>query len=200
MAKNSVRELLISKATDLFSKKRYLDTSIREIGEAAQVNPSLFYHYFKNKEEILYIIIERFSMHLINSLQEIQKNETDPVEGLRKMIFRHLLLGREFKAEVMITLEENTLLKGRLKTEIISYQKKIYRLYMDQLKKLEQLNILRQGNLTVITFSIFGAINWFYRWYKEGGQLNGEVIADQTIENIFSGILNSNKTIEGVQV
>jgi len=200
LAKNSVRELLISTATDLFSRKRYLDSSIREIGEAAQVNPSLFYHYFKNKEEILYTIIERFSMHLINSLQEIQTKETDPVEGLRKMIFRHLLLNREFKKEVMITLEENTLLKGRLKTEVISYQRKIYGLYLDQLKKLEQLNMLKQGNLTVISFSIFGVINWFYRWYKEDGQLDNEVIANQMIENIFSGILNSNRTTEGVQV
>ena len=200
MYKNDIKERLIKASTDLFSKKRYLDTPIREIGEAAGVNPSLVYHYFKNKEEILFIIIERFSLHLIYSLQEIQTKETDPVEGLRKMIFRHLLLNRELKKEVIITLEENTLLKGKLKTEVISYQRKIYGLYLDQLKKLEQLNILRQGNLTVITFSIFGVINWFYRWYKEGGQLNNEVIANQMIENIFSGILNLDKTTGGLQI
>jgi AcrR family transcriptional regulator len=198
--KNSVRELLISTATDLFFKKRYLDTPIREIGEAAKINPSIIYHYFKNKEEILYTIIERFSIHLINILQGIQANETDPVEGLRKMIFAHLLLGRDFKAEVTITIEENSLLKGRLKKEVITYQRKIYNLYLDQLKKLEQLNMLRQGNLTVMVFSIFGVINWFYRWYKEGGQIDSEIIANQSIDNIFSGILNLNRTTEGVQV
>ena len=200
MAKDSIRELLISAATDLFSRKRYLDTPIREIGGVAKVNHSIIYHYFKNKEEILYTIIERFSIHLVNLLQEIQKNETDPVEGLRKMIFAHLLLGRDFKAEVTITIEENSLLKGRLKKEVISYQRKIYDLYLDQFKKLEQLNMLRQGNLTVMVFSIFGVINWFYRWYKEGGQVDSEVIANQTIDNIFSGILNLNRTTEGVQV
>ena len=200
MYKNDVRERLIKASTNLFSKKRYLDTPIREIGEAAGVNPSLVYHYFKNKEEILFTIIERFSIHLINLLQEIQKNEIDPVEGLREMIFRHLLLGRDLKAEVMVTLEENTLLKGRLKNQVISYQRKIYVLYLDQLKKLERLNMLRQGNLTVISFIIFGVINWFYRWYKEGGQLNSEVIANQMIDNIFLGILNLNRTTEGVQV
>ena len=198
MAKDGVRELLISTATDLFSKKRYLDTSIREIGEAAKVNPSLVYHYFKNKEEILFTIIERFSIHLINSLQEVQTKETDPVEGLKKMIFRHLSLNNELRKEVKITLEENTLLKGKWRIEVKSYQRKIYDLYLDQLKKLEQLNILRQGNLTVITFSIFGVINWFYRWYKEDGQLNNEEIANQMIENIFSGILNPYKNHERI--
>ncbi len=198
MAKNSVRELLISTATDLFSKKRYLDTSVREIGEAAKVNPSLVYHYFKNKEEILYTIIQRFSLHLTKSLQEIQSKETDPIEGLRKLIFQHLILNRQFKKEVIITIEENTMLEGRLKNEVMSYQRKIYDLYMDQLKKLEQLGVLRNGSLTVISFSIFGMINWFYRWYKEGGQLNNEEIANQMIENIFSGIINSDRNHERI--
>ncbi len=199
MSKDNVRELLISTAIDLFSKKRYLDTSIREIGESAQVNPSSFYHYFKNKEEILYIIIERFSLHLINSLEEIQKKETDPVEGLRKMIFRHLLLNRELNKEVKITLEENPLLKGKPKNIVVSYQRKVYGLYLDQLKKLEQLSMLRPGNLTVIAFSIFGVINWFYCWYREGGQLDDELIAKQTIDNIFSGILKLDKIAGGVE-
>lgn len=200
MYKNDIKERLIKASTDLFSKKRYLDTSIREIGEAAGVNPSLVYHYFKNKEEILFTIIERFSLHLINSLQEIQTKETDPVDCLRRMIFWHLSFNNELKREVKITLEENTLLKGRLRTEVISYQRKIYGLYLDQLKKLEQLNMLRRGNLTVISFMIFGVINWFYRWYKEGGQLNDEEVANQTIENIFSGILNLDKTTGGLQI
>ena len=194
MSKNDIKERLIKASIDLFYKKRYLNSPIREIGEEAGVNPSLVYHYFKNKEEILFIIIERFSRHLISALQEIQSEESDPVEALRKMIFRHLSYNRELKKELKITLEENTLLKGKWRIEVISYQRKIYDLYLDQLKKLEQLNILRQGNLTVITFSIFGVINWFYRWYKEDGQLDNEVIANQMIENIFSGILNSNRT------
>lgn len=198
MFKNDVKERLIKASIDLFSKKKYLDTPIREIGEAAGVNPSLVYHYFKNKEEILFTIIDRFSRHLISSLQEIQTRESDPIEGLRKIIFQHLLLNGEFRKEVIITIEENTSLKGRLRTEVMSFQRKIYDIYMDQLKKLEQLNMLRKGNLTVICFSIFGIINWFYRWYRVGGQLNDEEIANQIIENILLGIMKADRNYERI--
>ena len=198
MFKNDVKERLIKASIDLFSKKKYLDTPIREIGEAAGVNPSLVYHYFKNKEEILFTIIDRFSRHLISSLQEIQTRESDPIEGLRKIIFQHLLLNGEFRKEVIITIEENTSLKGRLRTEVMSFQRKIYDIYMDQLKKLEQLNMLRKGNLTVICFSIFGIINWFYRWYRVGGQLNDEEIANQIIENILLGIMRADRNYERI--
>jgi AcrR family transcriptional regulator len=196
--KNDVKERLIKASIDLFSKKKYLDTPIREIGEAAGVNPSLVYHYFKNKEEILFTIIDRFSRHLVSSLQEIQTRESDPIEGLRKIIFQHLLLNGEFRKEVIITIEENTSLKGRLRTEVMSFQRKIYNIYMDQLKKLEQLNMLRKGNLTVICFSIFGIINWFYRWYRVGGQLNDKEIANQIIENILLGIMKADRNYERI--
>ena len=204
MAKNSVRELLISTATGLFSRKRYLDSSIREIGEAAQVNPSLFYHYFKNKEEILYIIVERGGLYIFNSLQEIQKKERDPVECLKKMISQCFFMG--LKKEVVISLREISLLNRRQMTEITSLGLKTRNLFLDQLKKLKRLNMLKQGNLTVMTFSILGLLTWFYEWYIEatlidrGEQLKNEEIVNQVIEIIFSGILNSNRTTEGVQV
>lgn len=199
MAKSNVRELIIITAADLFSKKKYLDTSIREIGEAAKIHPSLLYHYFKNKEEILFTIIERFSIHLINSLQEVKSGEPDHLEGLRKMIFRHLLFNREFRKEIIVTVEENTMLKGRLRTEAISYQRRILDLYSDQLTKLNELNLVRPLNLKLICFSILGMINWFYRWYKEGGQLNIEEAANQIVEMTCLGIQNVNRNYGKIQ-
>ena len=193
MAKNNVRELLIKTATNLFAKKTYLDTSIREIGNQAKVNSSLIYHYFKNKEEILFIIVGRFSLVQLNYLQQIQSMESDPVEGLRTVIFQYLLWNREYGDEIKITVEEISHLRGRYKKDILSYQRKIFDNFKNQLIKLDQLGMLRQGNLSVICFSIFGMINWFYRWFKKSGQLSDERVANQMIEDIFSGIIINRK-------
>lgn len=193
MQKNNVREVLIKSATDLFAKKGYLDTSIRDIGNAAKVNPSLIYHYFKNKEEILFIIVERFSLFQLNYLQQIPSMESDPVEGLRRVIFQYLLWNREYGDEIKITVEEISHLRGRYKKDILSYQRKIFNNFKNQLIKLDQLGMLSQGNLSVICFSIFGMINWFYRWFKESGQLSDEGVANQMIEDIFSGIIINRK-------
>lgn len=186
MAKNDKKELLITTAINLFYKKRYLDTSIRDIGEAAKVNPSLVYHYFKDKEEILLIIIDRYSRHLINSLKEIQSREPDPLEGLRKMIFRHVFLSREFTKEGMITLEENSMLKGKRRTECLLMQRQVYEIYKNQLEHVNQVNKL-EVNITVLCFMIFGMINWFYRWCKVDKPLTDEDVANQMVKIILSG-------------
>ncbi len=188
MISRDKKELLIQTAIDLFSKKGYQDTSIRDIGEAAQVNTSLFYHYFRDKEEILYIIIERFSKYLVNVLKEIQAKESDPVECLRKMITRHIGFSHEFKKESKVTVEENYWLRGRRRADCLWMQREVYSLYMNTLKRLDQSNILRDINLTVLNFMIFGMINWFYRWYREGKPLGEEDIAREMVVILFRGI------------
>lgn len=189
MANKDKKELLIQTAIDLFSKKGYQDASIRDIGEAAKVNTSLFYHYFSDKEEILYIIIERFSKYLVNVLKEIQSKESDPLECLKKMITRHVSFCREFKKESKVTVEENYWLRGRRRADCIWMQREVYDIYMNQLKQLEQSNILRNVNLSILNFVILGMINWFYRWYKEGKPLGEEDIADQMVKILFWGVV-----------
>ena len=66
------KELLVRSAIDLFAKKGYADTSIRDIGKAAKVNVALIYYYFKDKEALLQYIIERSARDLVIILKEVQ--------------------------------------------------------------------------------------------------------------------------------
>jgi AcrR family transcriptional regulator len=54
-------ERILSAALCLFSAHGFDGVSIKEIAETAQVAPGLIYHYFKNKEDLLYSTIERYA-------------------------------------------------------------------------------------------------------------------------------------------
>lgn len=51
-ADRTVREKLLEAATDLFNRKGYASTTVREIVEAAGVTKPVLYYYFGNKEGI----------------------------------------------------------------------------------------------------------------------------------------------------
>lgn len=55
------REQLIDTALRLFARQGFDNTSIKDLAEAAGVAQGLFYHYFRNKEELLFAAIERQS-------------------------------------------------------------------------------------------------------------------------------------------
>ncbi len=183
------KELLIRTAIDLFAQKGYTETSIRDIGKASKVNISLVYYYFKNKEEILYNIIERSTRDLIVLLKEIQSNESDPLEGLKKMIVRHVIFSREFRKVTKLVAVESDQLRGQRKRDCLNLQREIYDIYMRKLQQLSELNILVDTNLAVVNFVIFGMINWFYRWYKDEKPLTEEGVANQMIKILQFGII-----------
>ena len=178
---------------DLFAQKGFTGTSVRDIGKAAKVNTSLVYYYFKDKEEILYSIIERSNRDLIAVLKEIQTKESDPLECLRKMIVRHIVFSREsWKVTKLISVDSYQL-HGQRKNQNIRIQREIYNMYMKQLQQLKASKVLQDINLTVLNFVIFGMINWFYRWYKSGKSLSEEDIANQMIKILNFGILRGNR-------
>jgi len=63
----SARERLLHAAADLFSRKGYAATSVREIVASAGVSKPVLYYYFKNKEGIYHEII-RFGLGKVESL------------------------------------------------------------------------------------------------------------------------------------
>jgi AcrR family transcriptional regulator len=181
--------IITSIAIDLFAKKGFSVTSMRDIAKAAKVNVALIYYYFKNKEEILYHIIEHSSRDLLRILKEIQSQECDPFDCLKKMIQRQILFSRNsWKQTKLITIEADNLY-GQRKRACLKLQREIYDVYMEQLQRLKDSGCLVDVNLTVINFTIFGMINWFYRWYKKDETLSEEDIANEMLRIIERGIL-----------
>lgn len=186
------KEFLTQIAIDLFATKGFSVTGMRDISKAAGVNVALIYHYFKNKEEILYHILERSSRELIRILTEIQAQESDPVECLKKMIVSQVLYSRDSWKETKLVTIEGDNLHGERRTACLKLQRKIYDMYMAQLQRLKESGCLADVNMTVLNFAIFGMINWFYRWYKEGKALNEEDVANEMLRILECGILKRN--------
>ncbi len=190
----NTEEVLLRAAVDLFYKKGYAGTSIRDVGAKAGVSNSLLYHYFKDKEEMLFQIIMGVSRELLSELIEIDSSVEDPVERLRQMLMHQIKQGLANKKKSRLIVEELLSLTGKRKEEVRDHESKIYSLYMKTLKELAASGRIRDLDLTVLNFSLFAPINWFFKWYKEGGRLTAEEIAENTLTVLFYGILKDEKS------
>ena len=190
MPLNDARERLIKAAIDLFFKKGYPTTTIRDIGVKANISTSVIYHYFKNKEEMLYEIIQRTNRDLLNVLNEINENEKDPVVCLEKLIWAHMVdWCLKHRKESKIIVMDDAWLTGKRKEANVICQRKVYALYKQKLNELKESGLLIETDLTVLCFSIFGVINQTFRWFHERGALNKEDVAQNVINFLFNGII-----------
>jgi AcrR family transcriptional regulator len=186
----NTRTVLLEAATDLFSVKGYAGTSIRDIGVKAGISSSIIYHYFKNKEEILFTIISNESQNLNRSLLEIEQRISDPVECLKEMLKEQSIIYslKGKKVSKILALDAHQL-RGKRGDSIRRLQYDIYDIYKRQIKRIKEKGLLRDEiDQTVLTFSIFGIINSFHRWYKSSGRLSEEAVAENMLKIVLNAI------------
>lgn len=192
MESRNTREKLLQGSIDLFYEKGYASTSIREIGTKAGITNSLIYHYFTNKEEMLFEIVNRSVGDLLEILKETIRNVADPLECLRQMLTTQTaLLNTQRQRESKILFSEYHWLTGRKRKALRKSQREVFDIYMEKCKELKEKDLLNDIDLRVLTFSIFGVLFGFFRWYKEGGLLTKEDVAENILKFVFYGMLRS---------
>jgi AcrR family transcriptional regulator len=195
----NTKELLLRVAVNLFSQRGYLDTSIRDIATEAGISSSIIYHYFKNKEEMLFEVIKSGTQDLIQSLRETEERIKDPEDCLREMLRAHIVdFNIKRKKESIIIVSDTHLLRNSYRQIMVKMQREIFDIYMRKLKELSERGRLREDiDLLVMNFSIFGTINTFYQWYRERGRLTREGVAQNMITFLLHALtrpVSSGKT------
>lgn len=189
MKKTDTKEKILKKAVDLFYLHGFVKASIRDIVRAVGVTNSTVYIHFKNKDEILFSIIEDIGSTLLEELHKANQRFDDPVRCLREMIFRQVCLMKEKRKEIKIYIEEQYQLPTPLRKKSLRQHRQIYDLYHKKIGEIKKRGLVRPINDTVMTFSIFAMMNWAYRWFQEKGGLSIEDVAGDIIKIFFSGIL-----------
>ena len=193
MSKSNTKDKIIDKATDLFYKYGFVKASIRDIVRAVGVTNSTFYSHFKNKDEILYTIIENIGSILQQILlEEIEKHD-EPVDCLKEMIFRQVCLICEKSKEIKIYIEEQYQLPPHLRKKALKQHRLVYDMYYNKISEIVDKGLKCDINPTVMTFSIFAMMNWSYRWFREQGKLSIEEVAENIIRIFLGGIMEDEK-------
>lgn len=87
--KEQRRQLIISKALELFAKKGYSDTKIGDIAKAADMSVGLMFHYFESKEQ-LYEELVKMGAEGTNIPQEMNfENPLDFFKGFLDALFSY---------------------------------------------------------------------------------------------------------------
>ena len=181
---------ILKASEELFYKYGYQKASLRDIARKVGITQAAIYYHFKTKEEILLAIIEKYSNKLLFILKACFAQKKDPIENLRDAIFEHATSIRSNRNGTKIIIEDKRHLSDGIKNIVQEKERIIFLLYKDYLKQLQDLKLIKQGDLSVATFGIIGTVNWLYHWFDPDKALTMEKIAEQMIKNLFYGLMN----------
>ncbi len=86
--REAVGRAILDAARDLFVAEGYHNVSIRKIAERIEYSPAAIYSYFPSKDDIFFALAEEGFRLLFVADVPIQVNEGDPIEIIRRAVYR----------------------------------------------------------------------------------------------------------------
>ena len=161
-------EEILAACSVLMAKKGFHGASMRELALATGRSLSGLYHYFKNKEELLYLINFTGFNTVKERLEDIIAQTDDPRKRLYGLIENHIVYFAAHLDEMRI-LMYGTLPLNKAQDEIIKKLKEDYYLLGQNIVKAviiaKEGKSPDPGELSRRTYFLFGMINWIFSWY-----------------------------------
>lgn len=119
------RAEIMDAAMLLFIEKGYANTTTQDIVDKVNISRGLLYYHFKNKEDILYCLVERYSDKLLRDIHVIvNDDDKTAIEKIRAFIDATIISTDNVSAEgtelqKTVDLEENRYMLDKLSHKLI---------------------------------------------------------------------------------
>jgi TetR/AcrR family transcriptional regulator, cholesterol catabolism regulator len=189
-APEATRQALVESALRLFGEKGYAVTSVQEITEAAGVTKGAFYHHFETKEELLRLIHDEFLDYQVAILRMALDSNEDAATTLRELLRSLMINAAKYMANVTVFYYERRHLTGAQYKAIKRKRDEFDRLFLDVIQRGIDDGTFRDDlDPRIVAFGILGMFAWVHQWYRPGGRLHAEQIADIFSELALGGLL-----------
>ena len=184
------REEILEAARDLFFSRGFASASMRDLAGVIGLTQAAIYYHFKSKDEILFEIINTFSELLERCICKRLDAPGDPLKNLNEAIRAHILLTRTHFRDIKLILEDKKVIDTIYAEDIRERETRVFELYRGRIASLIGAGVFRPMSPTVMTFHVLAAINFQFQWFRPGGELQLEEVADTTIELLTHGMLS----------
>ncbi len=177
--KDLVRDELLGKAADLFSRRGYANTTIQDIAQALGLSRSSLYHYFSSKEEVLRALIDAATAGSYDFLARLRDDTSlTAAERLRQAVLssvtRRLEGGSKMRA--LERLEGD--MPGEMLGQFNGVRRQILQFYIDIIETGIRSGEFRLVDSKIAAFAVLGMSNWTAWWYSPAGSRSPEQIAE----------------------
>jgi AcrR family transcriptional regulator len=181
------REAVLLRAVEFFNEKGFHATSLEDVAVSLNVTKPTIYHYFSNKDEILFACVQRGLEDIRHAAEAAEQAGGNGIQRLRALLIDYaMMMSDGFGACV-----------GRTPDHALSPESlariKLLKRDTDAIVRRVIEDGMADGSIAVAdvrltTFTVLGALNWISRWYDPGGPLSKREIAEHSVATLIGGL------------
>ncbi|MDH2425222.1 TetR/AcrR family transcriptional regulator [Sphaerisporangium sp. TRM90804] len=192
------RDHLVKLAAELFARKGFQATTVREIADEAGILSGSLYHHFDSKETIVDEVLSTFLADLIGRYRAALDHGGDARAVLSEMV--RIGFGTLDPHRAAITVMQNDWnylrsLPGDRFDYLIKAEDEVERMWVEQIKRGQAEGSFRADVDPKLTYRMIRDTIWVaVRWFRPGGRLNTVGLAEHYITVLFDGLATGDRT------
>ena len=197
------REDILWAAAEVLYRNGYEATTMKDIAAQVNLTAASLYHHFKNKDFLILNVLEVGIDYTIAKLEAVANADISNAEKLAGMIRSHVVsVAGNVAVGAAMVFEIRTVLNvsgkdgdDKFMAEFGERRDRFFarRDYFESLfRKVLQAGIeageFRALDADIVTKAILGAHNWVGVWFRTGGRLTGEEVADVLVDTWLAAL------------
>ncbi|MGA9532272.1 MAG: TetR/AcrR family transcriptional regulator [Anaerolineales bacterium] len=185
------REDILHASAQIFRRKGFHATSMQDIADAVGLQKASLYHHIASKQEILLALLDQALDLLIEDLSAVANSDRPPREKLRTAVRTYIRTLSDHADLASVLLLEYRYLKHDLLQRHIDRRDRFEAIWRSLLQEGIESGDFRPVDPTLAGFALLGVQNWMITWYRPGGDLDPDEIAESFADLYLEG-LNTN--------
>ncbi|MEU0479079.1 TetR family transcriptional regulator [Streptosporangium sp. NPDC006013] len=192
------RDHLVKLAAELFARKGFQATTVREIAEEAGILSGSLYHHFDSKETIVDEVLTTFLDDLVGRYRAALEQDGDSRTILSEMVRIGFSTLEPHRAAITVMQNDWNYLRslpGDRFDYLVKAEDEVERMWVGQIKLGQAAGLFRADVDPKLTYRMIRDTIWVaVRWFRPGGRLNTAGLAEHYITVLFDGLATGERS------
>ncbi|MFI6601281.1 TetR/AcrR family transcriptional regulator [Nonomuraea sp. NPDC050536] len=192
------RDHLVKLAAEIFARKGFQATTVREIANEAGILSGSLYHHFDSKETIVDEVLSTFLEDLIARYRTALESGSDPRTVLSDMVRIGFSTLEPHRAAITVMQNDwNYLRQYERFNYLVKAEDEVEQMWVAQIKAGQAAGQFRADVDPKLTYRMIRDTIWVaVRWFRPGGRLNTNGLAEHYITVLFDGVATGERTTQ----
>lgn len=187
------RREIVDAAAQVFREHGFMASNFGMIADKLGTDRASIYYYFGSKKELFQEVVREVADQTVRTAEAIAARDARAPEKLREAFQAVMKTYSSSYPYMHVFLQENLSEPATVEDDWRAEGLQWTTRYYDAIRRIIQQGVDEgslQANLPVglMTMGVLGTVNWAHRWYRPGGALSPEAIADGFAQMLIDGM------------
>jgi len=181
------RASILQNAAQLFAVNGFAGASMADLARACGVSKALLYHYYRDKEHLLFDTADSYLDTLIGIVAEVRARRLPPTEHFSALVARFMQEYQHSQAQHMVLVQDVKFLGESERSRVVAKERAVVDAFAEAIAALRP-RFRRKALRVPLAMILFGMINWTFTWLRADGPLAYQDMAKVVTEIFLRGV------------